>query len=69
MGNEEKEKEIGRKIYTASKKKKQFYVVIDSKGQMSFFDNYDEAKEEFNFITTFGIPAKLLKIKVLEENV
>jgi len=60
--------EVGRKIYTTSKTKKKFYVVIDSKGQMAFYNNYNEAKETFDFITTFGIPAKLFEIKVLEEN-
>jgi len=60
--------EVGRKIYTTSKKKKQFYVVIDSKGQMTFYDNLDDARDTYIFITTFGIPAKLLEIKVLEES-
>ena len=69
MGNEEKEKEIGLKIYTASKSRKKFYVVIDAKGQMTIYDNLDDARETYIFITTFGIPAKLLKIEVLEENV
>ena len=60
--------EVGLKIFDKSKSKKKFYVVVDKKGQMWFYDDYSEAEETYNFVTAFGIPAKLIKVEVLKEN-